>query len=167
VSDGPGAPAPAHGHALTSRPATPEDEPFLRALFREMREPELAVLPFDDAQRAAFSDQQYDARAAHYRDAYPDARHWIVEHAGTRVGSIMQAQDATFMHLVMLELMPACQGRGWGTELVRRVQREAARRGAGVMLHVESASPARRFYERLGFTAANDDGVHCEMCWPP
>jgi GNAT superfamily N-acetyltransferase len=165
VSDEPATPERPPGLAL--RPATTADEPFLRELFRLMREPQLAMLPFDEAQRAAFCESQYQARAAHYRDAYPGARHSIVENDGNRVGTLVEARGAAAIHLVDLQLSPAFQARGWGTELMLQLQREASRLGLPVILHVESRGRARRFYERLGFSPGSDDGVYCEMSWVP
>ena len=54
--------------------------------------------------------------------------------------------------LVVLEAM---RGRGIGEQLVRYVEGWAREHGAkGVMLNSDPDGPARRFYERLGFTIA-------------
>ena len=50
--------------------------------------------------------------------------------------------------------MPACQGRGIGTFVIRRTVDEADRRGLNVQLAVLVQNPrARLLYERVGFVA--------------
>jgi len=62
------------------------------------------------------------------------------------------AQDETEFR--MLAVSPAAQGRGVGTELLRRVVEASASRGrAGVVCSSQPAMrSAHRIYERLGFT---------------
>ena len=59
--------------AITLRPIRQQDQPFLLALFRSTREPELAALPWDDAQKSAFVRMQFDAQHAQYQEHYAGA----------------------------------------------------------------------------------------------
>ncbi len=63
-----------------------------------------------------------------------------------------------------ITLAPAFRGLGIGSQLVRDLMDE----GRPVTLHVEAFNPARALYERLGFTAAQDErGAYLSMVWTP
>jgi ribosomal protein S18 acetylase RimI-like enzyme len=70
---------------------------------------------------------------------------------GGPLGEIAADDETEFR---MLAVSPAAQGRGVGTELLRRVVEETASRGqAGVVCSSQPAMrAAHRIYERLGFT---------------
>ncbi len=51
------------------------------------------------------------------------------------------------------------RGQGYGRQMVERIQQEC---GGGIALHVEYGNPARRLYERLGFTSK-----YAEMRYDP
>lgn len=51
------------------------------------------------------------------------------------------------------------RGQGYGRQMVERIQQEC---GGGIALHVEYDNPARRLYERLGFTSK-----YAEMRYDP
>lgn len=68
--------------------------------------------------------------------------------------------------LVSLELLPAARGKGIGTELLARLQREAAAAGVGLGLQAASGSPVLRLCERCGFASVANDGMVQRMEWP-
>ena len=49
--------------AIALRPIRPDDRSFLLAVYASTREPELAAVPWDAAQKAAFVEMQFDAPA--------------------------------------------------------------------------------------------------------
>ena len=51
--------------------------------------------------------------------------------------------------------------------LMEQVMDEAARAQKSVKLHVEKFNPARRLYDRLGFSPIGDNGIYLEMVWKP
>ena len=53
--------------ALALRPVTPEDEGLLLEIYASTRADELAQIPWDEAQRAAFLKMQLTARDRSYR----------------------------------------------------------------------------------------------------
>lgn len=77
-----------------------------------------------------------------------DAGYWNVE------------ERADEIFLVSIRLMPAYQKRGVGTRLIRQLTDNTTR---PVRLHVLKVNPARRLYERLGFTVTADLETHFEM----
>jgi len=52
--------------------------------------------------------------------------------------------------LVFVSILPEMRGTGLGTELIQRALDEAH---GNVKLHVEHDNPAKRLYERIGFTS--------------
>jgi hypothetical protein len=58
----------ARGFAL--RPESDEDIPFLRRLHASTRAAELAQTGWSDAQKLAFTDNQFDFQRQHYRTYY-------------------------------------------------------------------------------------------------
>jgi len=154
--------------SYTLRPALPVDEPFLRALYGESRADELAPLVWDDATRDAFLDSQFDLQRAHYEQHYPRARHEIVLVEGEPAGRIWIEVQAAQVRLIDLSLRTAMRGQGVGGALLRDLRLEARGLGLPVTLHVVHGNErAKRFYERLGFSADQDIGSHLRMRWDP
>lgn len=152
--------------AFTLRPATPEDVPFLRTLFRSTREALLAAMPCDEAQRDMLCEMQFRAQALGYRAAYPQAEDLVVCNAqGEAVGRLMRATSGGALVLVDIALTPASRGRGIGTALIRALQYEAASRAIPLMLSVETSNPASALYRRMGFRAEEGDGMRVRMRW--
>jgi ribosomal protein S18 acetylase RimI-like enzyme len=91
----------------------------------------------------------------------------IVEVAGEPVGCLAVAERPDYVFLERVALMPAWQSRGIGTRLVRGVMEDAERRGRPVRLSVLTNNPARRLYERLGFTVTSVEEPRIQMEWRP
>jgi GNAT superfamily N-acetyltransferase len=54
--------------------------------------------------------------------------------------------------LIQIQLTPSLQGQGFGAQLIQSIISQARQAGASLKLDVLKANPARRLYERLGFT---------------
>ena len=152
---------------LSRRPEADADEAFLRALYAGIRAPELAPLPWDEAARAAFLRQQFDAQRAHYRREFPQAAFDVLLRGGSPVGRLYLDRSGPEWHLLDIALTPEQRGRGLGTALLRALLAEAGEAGKPVLLHVETFNPARRLYDRLGFLPLGGDGVYLPMVWTP
>jgi ribosomal-protein-alanine N-acetyltransferase len=90
--------------------------------------------------------------------ADPYSATWIAEEeeqmAGFAIVYWAQAPEQPLAYIQTLEVAPAQRNRGVARELLRRVEESARSAGAHVIwLHVaESNAPARRLYERHGFS---------------
>jgi ribosomal protein S18 acetylase RimI-like enzyme len=151
--------------AVILRRAVAGDRDFLRSLYATTRADELAVVPWTDAEKAAFLDMQFAAQDAGYGGSYPGGRSLIVELDGRPVGRLFTARLSGEIRIVDIALLPEHRGRGIGTQLVREVMAEAAADGSAVTLHVEQWNPARRLYGRLGFRVVEQRGIHDLMQW--
>ena len=130
------------------------DLPFLKALYRSLREPELALLPPDLVE--TFLDQQFRAQYHHYTTCYDSERYRIVELDGRPVGRLFVARWPEEYRIVDIALLPEFRGGGLGGHLLRALLREADDAGLPVSIHVERHNPALRLYRRLGFELADD-----------
>jgi ribosomal protein S18 acetylase RimI-like enzyme len=153
--------------SVSLRPIGQEDQPFLLALYSSTRQQELAVLPWDEAQKAAFLQMQFDAQHAQYQEHYAGASFDIILVNGQPAGRLYVARWTGEIRIVDIALVPECCDRGIGTGLVRQLQSEAAAAGKPLRIHVERFNPALRLYQRLGFREIADRGVYLFMEWSP
>jgi ribosomal protein S18 acetylase RimI-like enzyme len=149
------------------RAATPDDEPFLLALYASARRAELSGVGWSDEQIAAFVEMQYAAQSKYYRDHYPDASFDIILLGELPVGRLYVARLPGEIRIVDVTLGPDYCGRGLGSRLLRRLQDESHASGRPLRIHVEFFNPALRLYERLGFRQAADRGAYLFMEWDP
>jgi ribosomal protein S18 acetylase RimI-like enzyme len=145
------------------RPVADRDRAFLVDLYASVREPELAHVPWDDAQKRAFVEQQFAAQDAHYREHYPGATLDVVEVDGKPAGRLYVHRGPSDIRIMDIALAPAFRGRGIGTSLLRTLIAEAQESGRKLSIHVEANNPARTLYERLGFRRAGEHTVYVLM----
>lgn len=149
------------------RAAAFDDLDFLRRLYRALRADELAPVPWTDAAKQAFLDDQFALQHRHFVRHYPAAEFLLLQHAGVPIGRLylLRQRDRDF-HLVDIALLPAWRGQGIGAALIRCVQEQACIAGRAVTLYVDQRNvAARRLYERLGFRWVADEGPYRLMCW--
>ncbi len=146
---------------VTLRPAAAEDQEFLLALYASTREEELAPLGWDDSQKRAFVEMQFNAQTR----CYPKGDNRIILWDNRAVGRILTDRREDSILLVDISLVPEYRNLGIGTSLIKELLREGAATGKQVGLHVFKFSPAVRLYERLGFSTVGDDSAYLEMVW--
>jgi ribosomal protein S18 acetylase RimI-like enzyme len=148
---------------ITLRPVSSSDRDFLLAVYASTREEELAPVPWTDAEKAAFIEQQFEAQDRYYREHYPGGSLDVVEWDGVAAGRLYVARWSDEIRVIDISLLPDFRGRGIGTRLLRGLLDEAARGRRRLSIHVEKHNPALRLYERLGFAPAADRGVYLLM----
>lgn len=159
-------PAALRARGIGLRAARDADLPWLRDLYASTRSAELAAVPWPEAAKRAFLDQQFALQHAHYLRHFADADFLIVETAQAPVGRLYLQRGAARHVLVDISLLPAWRGQGVGTALIAHAQALAAAAGCALSLHVLYANPAaQRLYARLGFVAGNASETHLEMLW--
>ncbi len=161
-------PAPLLARGFVTHEERPEHLPALRALLRRQRWDEFAMLPWDDAAKAALIDQQFDAQHRHYAGAHPEVLFLVLldqEHERVAGRIYLAADEAGDIRLLDILLSPEDRCRGLGTALIRALQDRAAADGRRVLLEVAKGNPAAGLYRRLGFHAVGDTGIGWHMAW--
>lgn len=154
--------------ALTLRPITPEDEPFLFQVYAAARSNEVAQVPWDDAQKEAFLSFQFNAQHQHYQTEFADADFSVILDAGAPVGRLYVDRRADEIRILDIALLPAHQGRGLGRELICKLLAEAVAAGKPIGIYVESYQHrAQALFKSLGFETKEDHGVSVLMQWQP
>jgi len=144
--------------AVTLRPITEADHPFLFRLYASTREEELAPVPWTAEQKEAFLRQQFGAQHTWWQEHYTGARFDLVLVDGVPAGRLYVDVWEREIRIVDIALVPEHRGGGIGTMLLRRVFAEGDAAGKPVSIHVEVFNPARRLYERLGFAEKGQHG---------
>lgn len=150
------------GRDVALRPVAVDDEALLDALFASTRAAELAGLPAP--MRTSFVQLQRTAQERAWAAASPGLQRWVVEVDGVPCGRLY-VDDGSELTVVDVALLPAYRGSGIGGRLIQDVQRLARERETAVVLSVEHTNPARRLYERLGFTETDRDDVRAVLRW--
>jgi ribosomal protein S18 acetylase RimI-like enzyme len=152
---------------LRFRRVTAADEPFLFRLYASTRVEELAPLPWPEAQKAAFLDQQARAQHTDYQRNYADADWLVIARGGADIGRLYLERGEREHNIIDIAFLPDWRGQGLGGAVLRDLLDEAARSGKAMSIYVEKANPAMRLYERLGFTRIDEQGVYDLMRWAP
>lgn len=148
-------------------PAVASDRPFLVELYAVTRAAELSIVPWTDEQRGTFLDLQFRAQDNDYHSRYPTASFDVVLADGEPVGRLYVDRSEELIHLIDIAVIASWQHRGIGTVLLADLLDEAMRSDRSVVLFVDSASPVRAWYERLGFAASGEHGIYTQMTWRP
>jgi ribosomal protein S18 acetylase RimI-like enzyme len=155
----------AAAQGLRFRHQAETDLPFLGRLYASIRQQELDVVPWSDADKAAFLDTQFRAQHAHYQTYYPNADWLVTVHDGADIGRLYIERWPTQHRIIDIAFLPEHRGKGFGTALLNDLLDEAVAAGKAVSIHVEKFNPAMGLYRRLGFTSVEDKGVYDLMHW--
>lgn len=133
---------------MTLRPATPDDRPFVEAVYFETQRWIIERL---------FGWRGEDVERGKFEEAYSEADSEIVILDDKAVGWLSVLRTERGIDVDALYLLPAAQNKGLGTALLRRFMDEA--RDAGLPLTISTAkiNPAVRLYERLGFATTHEN----------
>jgi ribosomal protein S18 acetylase RimI-like enzyme len=73
----------------------------------------------------------------------------------------------TEIFLSQIELLPAFQGQGIGSQLITDLMDEARQQNLPITLQVLKVNPAQRLYQRLGFVVTGETATHFLMTVMP
>jgi ribosomal protein S18 acetylase RimI-like enzyme len=148
---------------ITLRRSTAADRALLEGVYWSIREPELAVVPWDDAAKRAFVAHQFTLQDKHYREHYPGATFDVIEADGQPAGRLYVHWGDADIRIMDVALLPEFRGQGIGTRLLRELLDTGRASGRSVSIQVVRGNPARRLYERLGFHAVSEQGIYVLM----
>jgi ribosomal protein S18 acetylase RimI-like enzyme len=138
---------------ITLRPAKPDDAALAYEIFEQ------TMRPYAEATWGGWHPER--AREE-LRLACEDGCTRVIEDRGVPVGIVrVVIEPGSHTQLEKLNVAPAFQGCGIGSEVLRRVLREAA--GVPVRLRVLRVNPAKRLYDRHGFRVTVEDDVRFHM----
>ena len=146
-------------------PSTDEDEPFLRSVYDTTRADEMALVPWNDAEKRAFLDMQFHAQHTYYHAQFPNAKYDLLVRNGEQIGRLYTDKRETELRILDIAILPEFRNQGVGTGLIQGLMAEAQEAGIDLTLHVETFNPARRLYERLNFGETQVDGIYILMTW--
>lgn len=137
------------------RPANDDDLAFLD----ELRRTTLTTIvtnhhEWDDAKQRARVRAQFASAKIIMLDDEP-------------VGLWKVYRDGGCLHLNQVQVLPAHQGKGIGTQLISRLKHEAQQQGLPITLHVYRSNPAIRLYQRHNFQVTAETVDMFTMTWRP
>jgi ribosomal protein S18 acetylase RimI-like enzyme len=151
--------------AITLRPVSLSDEPFLCEVYSSTRTEELAPVPWNDEQKKAFLRMQFEAQHRYYQEQYPAGAFDVILIEGEPAGRLYVNRGPDEFRIIDIAMLPAYRNRRIGTHLIGALQTEAALARKPLRIHVERFNPAMRLYERLGFEPIADRGVYLFLEW--
>jgi ribosomal protein S18 acetylase RimI-like enzyme len=139
---------------VTLRKAVPSDVEFLYRLHRTAMQTYVIQTwgRWDEAWQSQYFHQHFNPSACQ-----------VIELHGQEIGTMCVERRTTEIVLRSIEILPAYQGQGVGTELITALLDKAAQKGIPVTLQVLKVNAARRLYERLGFTIGGETSTHYLM----
>ncbi len=131
---------------------------------------------FDACRRIYFAEMEWinerlglrrDSQEASFKEYWDTSQVRMIQLDGADVGwlQVVPGDGEIFVGSIYVE--GAFQCRGIGTEVMKQVLDEGARRGHLVRLAVVKFNPARRLYERLGFHVTHEDDRKVYMSRDP
>lgn len=136
------------------RPASAGDYEFLYRLF---------VTTMRDSIVQVWGEWDEPRWAAFFRDHFRPDAYQVVVVGGIDVGALAIERRPDAVYLDTIEIAPAHQGRGLGTQIIQDVLTDAWAAGLPVTLQVNRANRSRRLYERLGFVEIGHTDTHYLM----
>jgi ribosomal protein S18 acetylase RimI-like enzyme len=131
---------------LTLRPAQPDDFAFCERTYFEPMRATIEELGLDEARHLANFANRWQVEQVR-----------IVMMCGQVIGWLQTASTDDSLFLAQLFIDTRFQRQGIGSRLVRILIEEAAHEHKAVTLGVVKTNPARRLYERLGFSVTHED----------
>jgi hypothetical protein len=147
------------------RPARTEDEAFILRLYESTRAAELALVPWEAAQREMFVRLQSVAQRAHYQSEYPTAEQLLILLDGEPAGRLYVHRREAEIRLLDFSLLPEYHTHAAGPQLIRSLMDEAASADKAVTIHLQPGDALQGLFDQLGFKCATDNGVHALFEW--
>lgn len=149
---------------LDSRGAVDADAPFIRSLFDQTREAELAAAGLDTPALAQLLDLQYRAHTAQTSAAHPEAQTTIIEVDGGAAGMLVVDRSGTSLHVVDIVVAEPLRSQGIGTAALQALAAEADATGRALTLDVWGLNArAIALYERLAFSVTDERSGYLAM----
>ncbi|PHV23767.1 GNAT family N-acetyltransferase [Janthinobacterium sp. BJB446] len=141
------------------------DDGFAAALYSSTRG-DLRQMPAEPAVIEQLIAMQQRMQSHGYRQAYPHAVYLVLQHGDTPIGRLILDRQDQVLHLVDIAILPAAQGQGAGSAVLRGLQAQAGAEQCQIHLAVnKSNAAARTLYQRLGFRLRGENEVQEQLEW--
>lgn len=151
--------------AYSLHPVQEGDEALLLKIYACSRADEMALVPWDAAQKQAFLQMQFAAQQKHYRAYFPNASHDLILVDSEPVGRIYVDRRETEIRILDLTLLPEARGRGIGTPILQDLMKEASETKVPLTIYVESFNRSLGLFQRLSFVKTDESGASWLMEW--
>jgi ribosomal protein S18 acetylase RimI-like enzyme len=145
---------------IALRPITPEDESFLFEVYASTRADEMKLVPWSEAQQEEFLRMQFAAQHKYYQSEYPAADYQIILLHHRSIGRLYVDRRASEIRILDVTLLPEYRNRGIGTPLIQALIDEGKNTGKAVGIYVDNFGVAASFFERLGFSKVENNGMN-------
>ena len=145
---------------IIKSPVTHQDTPFLFALYTETRANELKFAPWDEEQKTAFLQQQFQLQHHHYTTNYQNACFQIIKSDEIPIGRLYVAELADEIRIIDITILTEFRGKRIGTGLIEEILHDANEKNKVVQIYLETINQSANLFARLGFVPVTDDGVY-------
>ena len=135
------------------RPATASDVDFLYALH-------VATMKGYVDQTWGWDDAFQESV---FRKNYVPAEIQVIIFAEKDIGMLSLEEREEDIFLRAIEIHPDYQGQGIGRAIIQKIIAAGALKMKPAFLHVLKVNPAKRLYERLGFSVVSETSTHFQM----
>jgi len=154
-------------NSIGLRPARGEDEPFFEQLFKSSRA-DLWMAEREPDYIAGVLDQQWRSREYYYQQKFPRAMYMVIEVEGKRAGRLVIDAGPNEVRVVDIHLAGPFRGQGYGTELLRGLQRASEISRTPLTLVAAADNPgALNLYRELGFVVEETEAFSSFLSWTP
>ncbi len=135
--------------AFHLRAATQQDLAFARTLTHE------AMGDYYQQYGLLWSDRGFDT-------AWADRENWLICRDADVLGFISLSRDSRALYIRELHMIEGCRGLGAGSWVLQQMALKAQAPGL-LRLTVFKTNPARRLYQRMGFSIAGEENCFWRM----
>jgi ribosomal protein S18 acetylase RimI-like enzyme len=147
-------------HDVTTRPAGPDDAPFLLEVFAESND----VRSWLAAADRQLLNLQFTAQQAGYAAQFPGAVHDIILVDGERAGQVLWIDLGHEVRVVDIALLSRYRRHGAAAAVYRTILAHARARGTPVRASVERLNAVSlAFHQRLGFVVERENETHFDV----
>ncbi len=136
---------------------TRSDETFLFALYSTTRADEMALVPWNDEQKHAFVQSQFQAQHNHYLLEYPQGIFQTINSDNRQIGRLYVCESEDEIQIIDLTLLPEFRGQGIGTQIITDILQTAKK---PVQIYLESFNQSINLFTRLGFQMISNEGIY-------
>jgi ribosomal protein S18 acetylase RimI-like enzyme len=98
-----------------------------------------------------------------FRKNYVPAEIQVITSDEKDIGMLSLEERVEDVFLRAIEIHPDYQGQGIGAAIIIKIIAEGTLKMKPVFLHVLKVNPAKKLYERLGFSVVNETPTHFQM----